>query len=81
MTHLAELKLGFRKDEVIFIIGSAQLVEEMIAANWLVPRVDRHKLQVFDRGDVTRAWVRILDGEEPPRLGKESKPRSPATKN
>jgi hypothetical protein len=29
--------------------------------------VNRHKLQLLDRGDISRAWTRILNGEQPPR--------------
>lgn len=65
---LASLKLGYRADEIIFLIGSRQLFDEMVAAKWLIPVVNRHKLQVFDRGQLSRAWARILNGEQPPRL-------------
>jgi hypothetical protein len=65
---LASLKLGFRADEIIFLIGSRQLFDEMVAAKWLVPVINRHKLQIFDRGQVSRAWARILNGDLPPRL-------------
>lgn len=64
---LADLKLGCRPEEGIFIIGSRQLWDEMVAAGWLRPVVNRHKLQLFDRGDISRAWTRILNGEQPPR--------------
>ena len=67
LTFLADVKLGYRPDEVAFLLGSPQLFAEMVAAKWLKPVVNRHKLQLFDRGDISRAWVRILNGEEPPR--------------
>jgi len=67
---IADLKLGFRPDEVVFMLGSSQLFAEMVAAKWLVPVVNRHKLQVYDRGDLARAWARIRNGEQPPRLRK-----------
>jgi hypothetical protein len=70
LAPLADLKLGLRRDEVGFMLGSPQLCDEMVAAKWLKPVVDRHKLQLFDRGDVTKAWVRILNGEQPPRLAR-----------
>jgi hypothetical protein len=67
LTLLADLKLGLRPEEGIFIIGSRQLWDEMVAAGWLRPVVNRHKLQLYDRGDLSRAWSRILAGEQPPR--------------
>ena len=35
----------------------------MVQAGWLRPVVQRHKLTLFDAGEVTRAWARILAGE------------------
>lgn len=70
LAPLVDLKLGCRRDEVRFMLGSPQLLDEMVAAKWLKPVVDRHKLQLFDRGDVVKAWTRILNGEEPPRLAR-----------
>jgi hypothetical protein len=71
---LADIKLGFRREEAAFVFGSTQLVDEMIHAKWLTPVVNRHKLQIFDRGQISRAWARILNGEEPPRLARSSHP-------
>ena len=70
LAPLADLKLGLRRDEVGFMLGSPQLFDEMVAAKWVRPVINRHKLQIYDRGDVVRAWARILNGEEPPRLGR-----------
>jgi hypothetical protein len=67
LTFLADVKLGYRPDEVAFILGSVQLFDEMVAAKWLRPVVNRHKLLLYDRGDISRAWARIINGEEPPR--------------
>jgi hypothetical protein len=67
LTFLADVKLGYRPEETAFILGSVQLFDEMVAAKWLKPVVSRHKLLLFDRGDISRAWARILNGEEPPR--------------
>jgi hypothetical protein len=58
-------KLGLRPDDVDFIFGSRILREEMVAAGWLKPVVRRHKLTLFDAGEVNRAWSRILSGELP----------------
>ncbi|HEY6183298.1 MAG TPA: hypothetical protein VIW67_13705 [Terriglobales bacterium] len=62
---LAGAKLGFRPDEVVEVLGSQQMFDEMLRANWLRPVVRRHKLMLFDKGDVHRAWARILNGEQP----------------
>ena len=72
---VASLKLGFRRAEAAVAVGSGQLLDDMCRAGWLKPVVDRHKLQLFDRGDILRAWSRILAGEIPPirnrRAGKQ----------
>jgi hypothetical protein len=67
LVSLVELKLGFRPEEAAFIVGSPQLWQEMVAAGWVRPVVHRHKLLLYDRGDISRAWARILSGEQPPR--------------
>ena len=67
LVFLADAKLGYRPEETAFILGSVQLFDEMVAARWLQPVVSRHRLLLFDRGDISRAWARILNGEEPPR--------------
>ena len=66
--QLADIKLGLRRDEAVFLLGSRQLFEELVRAKWIRPVVDRHKLLLFDRGDLARAWTRILNGEQPPRI-------------
>lgn len=65
---LADIKLGLRPEEAAFVLGSSQLFAEMVSAGWLRPVVNRHKLQLFDRGDICRAWARILAGEQPPKM-------------
>ena len=62
----AALKLGFRRDEAAAVVGSVQLFDDMWLAGWLKPVVNRHKMVIFDRGDLQRAWSRILAGEMPP---------------
>lgn len=62
------MKLGLRRWDVDFILGSSQLAEEVIRAGWLRPAISRHKLVLYDRGDVNRVWSRILSGEQPPRV-------------
>ena len=62
-------KLGLRPDDVDDVLGSRKLREEMVDAGWLRPVVQRHKLTLYDSGEVTRAWARILAGEVPrPRM-------------
>jgi hypothetical protein len=58
-------KLGLRPEDVNTILGSRQLKQEMEAAGWLSPVIRRHKLTLYDAGDVNRAWARILAGEVP----------------
>lgn len=69
---IADTKLGFRPDEVVFVLGSAELFAEMVAAKWLQPIINRHRLQLFDRSDISRAWARVLNGDEPPRRKRKS---------
>ena len=71
-SHLADIKLGFRREEAAFLLGSIQLVDELIRARWLTPVVNRHKLQLFDRGQISRVWARLLNGEQPPRIQRAS---------
>src|SRR3954447_1102622 len=65
-------KRGLRPDEVAWCVGSKKLFDEMEAAGWLIAVVQRHKLKLFDAGDVDRAWSRILSGELPNPTGAES---------
>lgn len=58
-------KLGLRPDEAASALGSVQLLRAMVAAGWIRPVIQRHKLTLFDAGDVARAWSRILSGEDP----------------
>ena len=76
------LKLGFRRDEAAAAVGSRQLLEDMVRAGWLKPVVQRHKLVIFDRGDLHRAWGRILNGEQPPlRIRKANPTGSDSSQN
>lgn len=56
-------KHGMTLDEVIFAIGSEDLVRRMRKALWLEP-VCKSPL-LFDAGDVARCWMRIRNGEQP----------------
>jgi hypothetical protein len=66
INNILALKLGFRREEAAAAIGSPQLLEDMVRGRWLKPVISRHKLVLFDRGDIQRAWARILAGEQPP---------------
>jgi hypothetical protein len=58
-------KFGLRPEEFSTAVGSVQLAKEMQNAGWIKPVVQRHKLVLFDAGDVARCWARILSGELP----------------
>jgi hypothetical protein len=73
----AALKFGFRREEAAAVVGSVQLFDDMVRAKWLRPVVYRHKLVIFDRGDIQRAWSRILAGEIPPARTRTAKNLSP----
>ena len=57
--------LGMREPAVIEQVGSTALYRAMRADRWLVPVVNRHRLVLFDSGDVAKAWARIVSGELP----------------
>lgn len=73
---LAGTKLGFREDEAAQVLRSRQLVSDMQNAGWIKPIIHRHKLKIFDRAGLLRAWNRILAGEHPP----HRKRRAPTAK-
>ncbi len=58
-------KFGLRPDEAAYALGSEKLLQECIVANWIKPVIQRHKLTLFDHGDVAKCWTRILSGERP----------------
>ena len=58
-------KYGMRPPEAAYAIGSEKLFGECVDAGWIVPVVQRHKLTLFDAGDVAKVWARILAGETP----------------
>jgi hypothetical protein len=80
LMSLAELKLGLRPAEAAFLLGSTQLLAELVAAQWLKPVVNRHKLLLYDKADVNRAWARLLSGEQPPKLQRKSSPATTGRK-
>ena len=72
--NVSSLKLGFRRVEAADAVGSVQLLDDMWRAGWITPVVNRHKLVLFDRGDLQRAWARILAGELPPMRQRKKRP-------
>ena len=58
-------KYGLRPEEFGSAVGSVQLASEMQQAGWIKPVIHRHKLVLFDAGDVAKCWARILKGEVP----------------
>ena len=62
---LEVVKFGLRPIEVVHALGSDKLVQGCEKAGWLKPVVLRHKLKLFDKGDVARVWLRLRNGEQP----------------
>jgi hypothetical protein len=62
------MKLGYRPDEAATMLGSEQLLNECVAAGWIKPVMQRHKLTLYDGGALAKCWARILAGEVPPPL-------------
>ncbi len=60
-------KFGYRPDEAAALIGSPQLLVEIVQAGWLKPVMQRHKLTLYDGADIERCWTRICAGEQPAR--------------
>ena len=58
-------KYGLRPPEFAEAVGSAKLAREMEEAGWIEPIIRRHKLTIYDAGDVAKCWTRILAGEMP----------------
>lgn len=58
-------KYGFRPDEAAIVLGAAALLNAAVAAGWLRPVIQRHKLTLYDGADLARVWKRLTDGESP----------------
>ena len=54
-----------RPPEVAEAFGSRALFEEAERAGFIKPVINRHKLKIYDSGDVARCWARIIAGELP----------------
>jgi len=72
------LKLGYRPEDVIECFGSSELYEQARDAGMLKPKIERHKLVLFDAADVHRCWARMMGGELPPPRARKN-PRSNLT--
>ena len=59
------VKYGYRPPEAADALGSAKLLAECVAAGWIKPVVQRHKLTLYDRAAIASCWGRILSGEMP----------------
>ena len=67
------MKLGYRPDEAADVLGSEELLKECVAAGWIKPKVQRHRLTIFDGSDLAECWGRICEGEMPPPLKRKNK--------
>jgi hypothetical protein len=62
---LEVVKFGLRPDEAAHALGSEKLLQASEEAGWLKPVIFRHKLKLFDKGDIAGVWLRIRNGEQP----------------
>lgn len=67
------MKLAYRPKEAADVLGSMQLLDECVAAGWLKPKLQRHKLTLYDYSEIAKCWSRICDGEMPPPLVRKEK--------
>jgi hypothetical protein len=65
-------KYGLRPKEAAFALGSEKLLQECVVAGWLKPVIQRHKLTLYDRGQIASCWARILDGQTPSEEGRQT---------
>jgi hypothetical protein len=63
--NIPSMKYGFRPEEAAAVLGAAALLNAAVAAGWLRPVIQRHKLTLYDGADLARVWNRILGGELP----------------
>jgi hypothetical protein len=59
------VKYGLRAEEAGNALGAPALLDACVEAGWIAPAIHRHKLVVFDKGDVAKCWLRIRNGESP----------------
>ncbi len=66
-SNLAAIKLGLRPEEAAEVLGSEQLFRELVEAGWITPVIQRNRLTLYDRAQLSAAWLRVVAGEEPRR--------------
>ena len=74
------IKYALRADEAGSALGAPAVLSACLDAGWIRPVIHRHKLLLFDKGDVAGCWLRIRNGETPFGIdsvpgGIQSKPR------
>lgn len=57
-----------RQDAIVMLGGSRRLFDEMVAAAWLRPALQRHRVTLYSAGDIAKCAARLINGDEPPRL-------------
>lgn len=62
---LPSIQLGLRPTEAAAAVGSKPLLQQMLAANWIKPVIQKHKLTLYDRNDIAHCWERLKNGETP----------------
>lgn len=67
------MKLAYRPDEAAEVLGSEVLFKECVAAKWIKPKVQRHKLTLYDFSEIANCWKRICGGELPPPIERKKK--------
>ena len=70
---MSAMKHGYRPDEAAAVVGSMQLLKEFVAAGWLKPVVQRHKMTIYDFSDIAKCWQRVKSGDLPPPLKRASR--------
>lgn len=59
------LPLSMNVDEASEYVGSPQLFRDMRKAGWVKPFVEKHKMTLFDRSMLEKAYARCVAGEVP----------------
>lgn len=67
------MSFGLRPEKAAAEIGSKQLLDECVAAGWIKPVVQRHKLTLYDYTALAKCWARIAGGELPAPLSRKRK--------
>ena len=70
-TSVSSPKYGLRPQEVAAAFGSPVLLELAVKAGMLKPTIRRHKLTIYDAGDVAQCWAKIVAGGLPHSMQRE----------